>query len=1054
MFIKECKMSSINSLVPDCMINLGDNNYKCSKYGFVLKNPKLPILCSKCNKEKPVVVSLPSNAHPSGYITIQQAPPDSGLWTPQQQSRGFGDTIAKVTDFFGIKPCGGCKKRQEFLNRVFPYAQNQDNPEMKSPQNQWCIQLEVTNFCPKKCSNCTRHCPHIKKPYFMDLDTFTRAVKSMDGYEGMLGIQGGEPTLHPQFEELIQIYDELWTPEKEILMAGRKPIIDFGDYHAKNLMDNNHRRGLWSALGPGYYKHFELIQETFPYQCLNDHNNPARHTPMLITRKELGIPDMNWVRYRNNCWIQHNWSSSITPKGAFPCEIMASLDMLYDGPGGWDIEPGWWKREFKDFGKMLELCELCGACLPLEDREAQEQIQDISRKHLAMLTQVESPAIEQNKYEIYDLNNLKENVHRDNDWYMPEEYKTRRVNQNNNSTKPKFLEGIIVSVGCASSLKMVLSHNSQFFDTLVVVTTSGDLETQELVKQTSAKLLISDVCYEGDVFNKAKMINEALKILEMKDWILFLDADIWLPNDFRNKLFNYTLNPGCLYYTRRRPITNINEFSNGEQPQLMEIREDSVAIGAYGFFQLWNVKAKSVREIKPFKYPEVFCSAGGLDLWFRGLFPKSKTIFLDEESDQFDTGHIEHGCLAGRWNGFQSSNNKWKYIGQSNFRYSIVDIKKRWNIPDYGFIRIVNVFTGKSGIIPMDNFIGNIYIRSSYIFEYHYKETITDEEQKLLTTWNEYFADHPKYQKQLKYLELVVVSVNCSNMLEFTLPKNIRHFDKYVVVTTPDDIKSQQIAKQYGAYVVISDSCYKDGQSFNKSNMINVGLDNLEMRDWVVFTDADIVFPNSFRESFDNIVLDKDNLYYTRRTDLIVDGLSTAQRSWSHYKPWGYFQLWNVNSKYLNPNIRLPDCFCSAGNFDAWFYKQFPVENRVGLPDDKRFSLLHIAHNHLEHRWNGVIPREAAGWRFVGQTAFYWDKGLPNFNKYLRKNITSGFLKVLNIFTLKYGILPYDEIQNISIPEELVNEEADIVYEYQYKQNLLEEEKQYIMTWKEFMSGE
>ena len=30
-----------------------------------------------------------------------------------KQSRGLGDTIAKVTKTFGIKPCGGCKKRQE-----------------------------------------------------------------------------------------------------------------------------------------------------------------------------------------------------------------------------------------------------------------------------------------------------------------------------------------------------------------------------------------------------------------------------------------------------------------------------------------------------------------------------------------------------------------------------------------------------------------------------------------------------------------------------------------------------------------------------------------------------------------------------------------------------------------------------------------------------------------------------------------------------------------------------------------------------------------------------
>lgn len=37
------------------------------------------------------------------------------------KSKGLGDTIAKITSSVGIKPCGGCKKRQEALNQAFPY---------------------------------------------------------------------------------------------------------------------------------------------------------------------------------------------------------------------------------------------------------------------------------------------------------------------------------------------------------------------------------------------------------------------------------------------------------------------------------------------------------------------------------------------------------------------------------------------------------------------------------------------------------------------------------------------------------------------------------------------------------------------------------------------------------------------------------------------------------------------------------------------------------------------------------------------------------------------
>ncbi len=35
--------------------------------------------------------------------------------------RGLGDVIAKATKAVGIKPCGGCKKRQEWLNKKVPF---------------------------------------------------------------------------------------------------------------------------------------------------------------------------------------------------------------------------------------------------------------------------------------------------------------------------------------------------------------------------------------------------------------------------------------------------------------------------------------------------------------------------------------------------------------------------------------------------------------------------------------------------------------------------------------------------------------------------------------------------------------------------------------------------------------------------------------------------------------------------------------------------------------------------------------------------------------------
>jgi len=46
----------------------------------------------------------------------------------KKKSRGFGDTVKKVIDTFTgekVKQCGGCKKRQEALNKMMPYNKNQ-----------------------------------------------------------------------------------------------------------------------------------------------------------------------------------------------------------------------------------------------------------------------------------------------------------------------------------------------------------------------------------------------------------------------------------------------------------------------------------------------------------------------------------------------------------------------------------------------------------------------------------------------------------------------------------------------------------------------------------------------------------------------------------------------------------------------------------------------------------------------------------------------------------------------------------------------------------------
>jgi glycosyltransferase involved in cell wall biosynthesis len=245
----------------------------------------------------------------------------------------------------------------------------------------------------------------------MDFDTFKRAVDSLEGRFGTTGVMGGEPTMHPEFERFTEyLYSKtpgIYRAEPREFVYPQRNFMKARDYANEGYSEIHHYSagtrnvvcggGIWSSMNRSYKKHFEFIQDRFKYQIVNDHNNAMYHQPIMITRKELGIDDKTFRRLRDNCWVQQLWSGAITPKGAFFCEIAAALDMLLDGPGGWPIEKGWWKRRENDFGSQLDWCEICGIALETFSRDAREEIDDASPFWIEKLKAINSPKLKNGK---------------------------------------------------------------------------------------------------------------------------------------------------------------------------------------------------------------------------------------------------------------------------------------------------------------------------------------------------------------------------------------------------------------------------------------------------------------------------------------------------------------------------------------------------------------------------------------------------------------------------------------------------------------------------------
>jgi hypothetical protein len=66
------------------------------------------------------------------------------LMTAGTPHRGLGDTIAAITKWFGIEPCGGCQQRREMLNRWLPYRRPGLVPARVPPSAPQIVDLAST----------------------------------------------------------------------------------------------------------------------------------------------------------------------------------------------------------------------------------------------------------------------------------------------------------------------------------------------------------------------------------------------------------------------------------------------------------------------------------------------------------------------------------------------------------------------------------------------------------------------------------------------------------------------------------------------------------------------------------------------------------------------------------------------------------------------------------------------------------------------------------------------------------------------------------------------
>ena len=207
-----------------------------------------------------------------------------------------------------------------------------------------------------------------------------------------------------------------------------------------------------------------------------------------------------------------------------------------------------------------------------------------------------------------------------------------------------------------------------------------------------------------------------------------------------------------------------------------------------------------------------------------------------------------------------------------------------------------------------------------------------------------------------------LVSVNYSDYLELTLPYNTKQFDELIVLTIESDKTCQEVCSKYSNVkcLVFPDRILKkNGKTFNKGALINKGfeyLNEIGYSDWLVMTDADIIFPENFKELFLSKEKDPNILYGMERRHCVTfnrfksymrnkKNINMQPKEKFHDYFMGYCQIFIYKDNKLKYDEN-----CNADESDIMFLTNFsgefkrlisnrPIKDNGKRPHDKIKSI-------------------------------------------------------------------------------------------------------------------
>lgn len=198
------------------------------------------------------------------------------------------------------------------------------------------IEIDITYVCNLRCLNCNRSITQAPEKLHISLTTIKSFVSESIARNKRwkaIRVLGGEPTLHPEFQQIIEALLEYrrWEPGCSIQVVsnghGKAVNAILNKLPAEVMIENTSKTG---NLQPGFGA-FNLA--------------PADD------------PAFREANFRNGCDVMERCGMGLTPLGYYPCAVAGGIDRIAGGGLGYGSLP----PDDDDMVAVSEkLCRLCG----------------------------------------------------------------------------------------------------------------------------------------------------------------------------------------------------------------------------------------------------------------------------------------------------------------------------------------------------------------------------------------------------------------------------------------------------------------------------------------------------------------------------------------------------------------------------------------------------------------------------------------------------------------------------------------------------------------------